>query len=387
MPFDFDTPIDRSGTATVKYERRAARFGQADVLPLWVADMDFATPPCVVSALTARCAHPIYGYTIVPESAVQAVADWQLRRHGWCIDPDWVLIGPGLLPLYAACITAYTRAGETVALPTPVYDPLFAIPQRLDRQVLRLPLIQAGGLQALDGASWARMLTPGTRLLVLCSPHNPGGRVWRTEELAALGELAQRHDLLIISDEIHADLVYPGHRHQPIASLTPQLAARTITLGSPGKTFNTAGLATAYAIVPDAALRALLQQAMQAHGLEGPNLFGLAALVAAYREGGPWLEALIAYLRGNRDHTLAWLAQHLPLVRPHPPEASFLLWLDCRALGLTDDELMRRLVAAGLGLTPGRQFGPEGSGFVRLNYALPRARLDEALTRLAIALK
>lgn len=386
LSFDFDTPIDRTGTHSVKYALCRARFGRDDVLPLWVADMDFAAPDCVREALAERTAHPIYGYTVTPRVAVEAIADWQRQRHGWQVEPDWILVGPGLLPLLAVCIEAFSRPGEAVAVPTPVYNPLFEGPERLGRRVIRLPLLQGPDGQRMDTDAWEGALTPDTRLLVLCNPHNPGGRVWRRDELERLGALCLRHDLIVLGDEIHADLVYPGHRHLPFASLTPELAARSVTLNSPGKTFNIAGLNTAYAIVPDPELRARLHAAMQAHWFEGANLMGIAALTAAYRQGAPWLAALLDYLAGNRDLALAVLAERAPRIVCPPPESTYLLWLDCRALGLSDAELRQRLIDAGLGLSPGTQFGPEGSGFMRLNHALPRAVLRAALERLVPAL-
>ncbi|MFN3594341.1 MAG: MalY/PatB family protein [Thiobacillaceae bacterium] len=386
MAFDFDSPIDRSHTHSVKYDLRQARFGRADVLPLWVADMDFAAPPCVQSALAARAAHPIYGYTVTPPAAAAAIAAWQQRRHGWAVAPEWVLLGPGLLPLLAVSIEALSHPGEAVAVPTPVYNPLFECPERLGRRVIRLPLRQGPTGPEFDLEAWAEALTPDTRLLILCSPHNPCGRVWRHDELKRLDELCQRHDLLIISDEIHADLTHPGQRHLPVASLSAERAARTITLNSPGKTFNIAGLNTAYAIVSDPALRERLQATLQAHYFEGPNLFGLTALLAAYREGEAWLAALMAYLADNRDLALATLAPLAPRVVCNCPQATHLLWLDCRGLKLSDAQLHRRLIDAGLGLSPGVQFGPEGSGFMRLNFAMPRSRLREALDRLVEAL-
>lgn len=386
MAFDFDSPIDRSHTHSVKYDLRQARFGRADVLPLWVADMDFAAPPCVQSALAERAAHPIYGYTVTPPAAAAAIAAWQARRHGWAVAPEWVRVGPGLLPLLAVSIEALSRPGEAVAVPTPVYNPLFECPERLGRRVVRLPLRQGPTGPEFDLDAWAEALTPETRLLILCSPHNPTGRVWRPDELERLGALCLRHDLVIVSDEIHADLVYPGRRHLPFASLSAELAARTITLNSPGKTFNIAGLNTAYAIVPDPALRERLHTALQAHCFDGPNLMGLTALLAAYGEGEAWLAALMAYLADNLDLALATLAPLAPRVVCNRPQATHLLWLDCRGLGLPDAQLHRRLIDAGLGLSPGTQFGPEGSGFMRLNFALPRARLREALDRLVAAL-
>ncbi len=387
--FDFDTPLSRLDSHSVKYGLRRVKFGRKDVLPLWVADMDFAAPPCVQRALAERAAHPIYGYTLADTGVFEAIMDWQWRRHGWRVEKEWIILLPGVVPSLALGVQALTRPGEAVVVQPPVYNPIFESAERNGRQVIRNPLRWVDGRHEMDFDHLETALARDTcpcRLLHLCSPHNPGGRVWRQAELERLGDVCARHDLLIVSDEIHADLVFPGGRHLPVASLSPDLAARTLTLNSPGKTFNIAGLQTSYAIIPDPGLRARFHDAAGRLHLEGPNLFGLAALKAAYREGEPWLAALLDYLRGNialaRDH----IAHHLPGVKCGAPEATFLLWLDCRETALDDGALRQRLIDAGLGLSPGTQFGPEGSGFMRMNVALPRVELAEGLRRLAQAL-
>lgn len=386
MSFDFDTPVSRLDSHSVKYGLRRVKFGRKDVMPLWVADMDFAAPPCVRQALAERAAHPIYGYTLADAGVFEAIVDWQWRRHGWRVEKEWITLLPGVVPGLELCVQALTLPGEAVVAQPPVYNPLFESAERNGRQVIRNPLAWVDGRHEMDFTQLEAAITRDTRLLLLCSPHNPGGRVWRRQELERLGEICARHGLVIVSDEIHADLVFPGNTHLPIASLGPDMAARVITLNSPGKTFNTAGLNTAYAITPDPALRARFASVIHQRHLEGPNLFGLAALKAAYREGEPWLAALLDYLHGNLELACAHIARHVPQVRCSMPEATFLLWLDCRALRLDDATLRQRLVDAGLGLSPGTQFGPEGSGCMRMNVALPRAELAEALRRLAQAL-
>jgi cystathionine beta-lyase len=312
--------------------------------------------------------------------------DWQWRRHGWRVEKEWITLLPGVVPSLDLCVQALTLPCESVVVQPPVYNPIFESAERNGRRVIRNPLKWEDGRHAMDFGQLEAALTPDTRLLHLCSPHNPGGRVWRREELERLGDMCARHNLTLISDEIHADLVFPGSKHLPIASLSPDLAALTLTLNSPGKTFNIAGLNTSYAITPDPGLRARFQDAVHRLHLEGPNLFGLTALKAAYREGEPWLAALLDYLKGNIDLACTYIAGHLPGVGCSVPEATFLLWLDCRNLNLEDADLRQRLVDAGLGLSPGTQFGPEGSGFMRMNVALPRAALETALGRLGQAL-
>lgn len=384
--FDFDTPLSRLGSHSVKYDLRRLKFGRDDVLPLWVADMDFAAPACVLDALRARLEHPILGYTVTPPSTYQAILDWQWRRHGWRVEKEWISILPGLVPALALCVQAFSQPGEGVVVQPPVYNPLFEAVTRNGRRLVANPLLWTPASHRMDFDQLEAALTPDTRLLLLCSPHNPGGRVWRRDELERLGAICLAHDLIVVSDEIHADLVYPGARHLPLAAVAPELAARTVTLNSPGKTFNIAGLNCAYAICPNPELRARLHAAAQTLHLEGVNLFGPVALEAAYRQGEPWLAALLEYLGGNRERALDHLARHLPHIGCPRPEATFLLWLDCRALLLDDASLRQRLVDAGLGLSPGTQFGAEGSGFMRLNFALPRVGLRAALDRLSQAL-
>lgn len=386
VTFDFDTPLSRLGSHSVKYDLRGAKFGRDDVLPLWVADMDFAAPACVLDALRARLEHPILGYTVIPPSTYEAIADWQWRRHGWRVEPDWISLLPGLVPALALCVQAFSRPGAGVVAQPPVYNPLFETVERNGRRLVANPLRWTEEGHRMDFDQLQAALTPDTRLLLLASPHNPGGRVWRRDELERLGELCLAHDLLVVSDEIHADLVYPGARHLPLAAVAPELAARTVTLNSPGKTFNIAGLNCAYAICPDPGLRARLRAAAQTLHLESINLLGPVALEAAYGQGEAWLRALMDYLGGNLELALTYLARRLPYIGCARPEATFLLWLDCRALGLDDAGLRQRLIDAGLGLSPGTQFGPQGGGCMRLNFALPRQQLRAALTRLAAAL-
>jgi len=389
MPFDFDTPPSRLGSHSVKYGLRQQKFGREDVLPLWVADMDLAAPPCVQQALAERAAHPIYGYTLADEAVFEAIMEWQWRRHGWRVEREWIVLLPGVVPGLNLGVQALTQPRECVVVQPPVYNPIFESILHNGRQVVHNPLSWTGGRHEMDFDQLAAACSAApapVRLFHLCNPHNPGGRVWRRDELERLGAFCQAHDLTIVSDEIHADLVFPGSKHLPIASLSPELAARTLTLNSPGKTYNTAGLHTAYALIPDPHLRARFLAARQRLHLEGPNLFGLAALKASYQAGTPWLEALLAYLEANLSHACRHIAEQLPALNCQMPEATFLLWLDCRVLALEDAELNRRCIDAGLGLSPGTQFGPEGSGFLRMNVALPRNLLDEALARLTRAL-
>ncbi len=387
MSFDFDSSISRVGTHSAKYDRRQARFGRPDVLPLWVADMDFATPSCITQALAKRLEHPIFGYTVVDPEVYQAIMDWQWQRHGWRVEREWILMLPGVMPGMDLCVQAFSQPGEAVVVQPPVYNPFYESVLRNQRQLIRNPLLWSDCRYQMDMAHLAAHLTPVTRLLHLCNPHNPGGRVWQQQELEALGELCLRHGLILVNDEIHADLVFSGHKHLPLASLDPELARRSITLNSPGKTFNIPGLHVAYAIIPDPQLRARFQERMARQHLEDSNIMGQVALKAAYQQGEPWLMALLHYLRDNLQLASREIRSHVPAVACTMPEATYLLWLDlrnwCADRGLDDRGLQQHLVDGGLGLSPGVQFGPEGSGFMRMNVALPRAQLATALERLA----
>lgn len=385
---DLDAPVSRAGTHAVKYDERLAKFGREDVLPLWVADMDLPAPPFITEALTARAAHPMYGYTMATASLREAIASWQRRRHGWSISPEHVLLTSSVGLMLGLCLQTFTEPGEGVVVQPPVWNPLFELPARNDRAVILNPLrLDDAGRHHMDLDALARQLAggEGARMLWLCNPHNPTGNAWGRETLEALGALCEAHDLLIVSDEIHADLVYGDRRHVPLASLSTAMAARTITLSSPAKTFNVPGLSVAYAIVEDDALRHRLEEAMARLHLGPPNLFGLLATELVYQRGEPWLAALMAHLERN-IHRVLDFATTQPLLRATAPDATFLIWLDLRALGLPGEALQRALVAAGLGMTPGHQFGAGGDGFMRMNIAAPGATIDEALARLARAI-
>jgi cysteine-S-conjugate beta-lyase len=375
---DFDQLIDRRQTASTRWNRYAGQ----DVIPLWVADMDFACAPEILAALHAHIDHGVLGYTDVPGSLPQAIEHALARDHDWAIDPQWLVWLPGLVPGLNLVSRAVGAPGDGVITATPIYPPFLASPPRQGRQLIRVPLTEADGGWRWDPDALARAITPTTRLLLLCNPHNPVGRVFSRGELEAIAELACRHDLIVCSDEVHCDLILePGLRHIPLASLGPEIARRSITLMAASKTYNLPGLGCAFAVVPDAGLRARLLQA--AAGLLGPvNTLGYIATEAAYRHGVPWRDALIAYLRGNRDRVAHQLAD-LDGVRFTPGEATYLAWIDLRARGL--GQPARFLEAAGVGLQDGALFGQPG--FVRLNFGCPRPLLDRALQRMRQALQ
>lgn len=372
MRHDFDTPIPRRGTASFKWDR----YGP-DVLPLWVADMDFAAPPAVVAALRARADHGVYGYALVPDSLVAAVVGHLADAYGWTVEPGWLVWLPGVVPGLALAALAFAAPGEAVLTVLPAYPPFLEVPRDHGRRVVGVPARRREGrwwlpLEELEAAA----RDPGVKVVYFCHPHNPLGRVWRRDEVAALADLCRRRDLVLVSDEIHCDLVLDDLRHEPTLTVAPDLAERTVTLMAPSKTFNLPGLNFAFAVVPDAGLRRRFLQPGR-HLLPFPGCFAVAAAEAAYRHGGPWLADLLAYLRGNRDRVEAWAAGRAGVVTTHV-EATYLAWLDVAGCGLADP--FAACLAAGVALSPGSDFGdPAG---LRLNFACPRATLDEGLHRL-----
>lgn len=384
MSFDFDAVIARDGTASVKHDGRIAVFGTPDVTPLWVADMDFAAPPAVTAALVARAQHPVYGYTLVTDPVLAALQDWCRQRWGWQVPREHILLVPGVVPSLYAVVQALTAPGDGVIVQPPVYFPFFSAVRDSGRQLLENPLRLDAAGYTMD---WDDLDTQAAsaRLLLLCSPHNPVGRVWQADELDRLLAIARRHGLTILADEIHADLILPGHRHLPLATRALD-GVPVITALAPSKTFNVPGLGLSALIVPDPTQRRALQDCFASLHVEACNPFSLVAFEAAYRHGGDWLEALLIYLDATRDCVDARFRQQLPGVRVLPCEGTYLLWLDCRALGLDDAGLQARCLQAGVGLSQGRQFGAAGSGFLRLNMASPRAVILAAVDRLITAL-
>ncbi|MCU0934224.1 MAG: PatB family C-S lyase [Thiobacillaceae bacterium] len=385
--FDFDRIISRAGTDSVKWDGRRGYFGTEDVLPLWVADMDFATPEAVTRALAARAEHPVYGYTLFPDSLFEALIAWMRDRHGWRVERDWILLAPGVVPSLHAAVLAFAAAGEGVIVQPPVYFPFFSSVTTPGRRLIENPLREEAGRYRIDFEHLEDCAArPDARLLLLCSPHNPVGRVWDADELREVLRIARRHGLVVLSDEIHHDLVYRGEQHTPLALLA-EAPAEVVTAVAPSKTFNIPGLGLSALIVPDAGQRERLRRAFDLLHVSGANPFSIAAFAAAYREGGPWLDALLGYLAQTREAAITFFEEHLPAMRPLRPQGTYLLWLDCRGLGLGDAELRRFFVEeARVGMNPGPVFGTGGEGFMRLNLGAPRSVVMAALERMRSAL-
>ena len=384
---NLDRVIDRRGTASLKWDFQKRLAGEEGLLPLWVADMDFPAPREVLTVLRRRVRHPVYGYTLEPESWFQAAAAWIRARHGWDLQRDWLLACPGVVPAINLAILAFTAPGDSVVIQPPVYHPFAACVRNNARQVLENPLRLEGTAYCLDLEHLERSIDERTRLLILCSPHNPVARVWRKEELERMAEVCLRHGLIVVSDEIHCDLVLPGHRHLPTAALSGEVARRTVTLLSATKTFNLAGLGGSLAVIADPELRRRFRAAKEALWTSVANACSVAAAEAAWRHGAPWLERVLAYVAGNYRFLQDFLAARLPAARVFPLEGTYLAWLDFRDLGFSDAQLKERILhQARVWLDDGPMFGTGGQGFQRLNLACPRVILQEALRRLVLAL-
>lgn len=382
----FDEEIDRRGTHCAKWDMMQAFSGVSpdDGLAMWVADMDFRPPAVVQQAVERMAAHGIYGYFGDDRAFLEALRWWMSTRHGWQVEADQVFTTHGLVNGTALCIDAFTRPGDGVVLMTPVYHAFARIIRAAGREVVECPLALRDGRYEMDFAAWDAQMTGRERMLILCSPHNPGGRVWTRAELEGVADFARRHDLILISDEIHHDLVLPGHRHVPMATL-PGIADRLVMMTATTKTFNIAGAHTGNVIIPDPALRKAFAGRMAALGIS-PNSFGMAMATAAYSpEGAAWVDALTAYLDGNRQVFDAGV-NAIPGVRSMPLEATYLAWVDFTGTGMDGAEIRRRIAGeARIAVNPGPDFGLGGDGFMRFNLATPRARVVQAVERLQAA--
>lgn len=383
--YDFDQLIPRRGTNSVKWDEEPA----ADILPMWVADMDFRTAPCVVEALRRRVEHGVYGYATVPESYYGAVTSWFARRHGWAPGADWILPVTGVIPALSAILRALTRPGDRVLVLTPVYNHFFIAIDNSGCSAAECELTYGDNRYTVDfDALERRAADPAVKLMLLCNPHNPAGRVWTPEELRRIGDICLRRDILVVADEIHCELVMPGFRYTPFASLCEEFERRSVTCTSPSKAFNLAGLQVANIFAADAALRARIGHSLQINETGEIGPFAIEALIAAYDEGAEWLDALNEYLHDNYRFLREYFDRNLPQYPVLPLEGTYLVWVGCRASGLTSDELETKLLEeAKLRINPGAIYGEAGRDFIRLNIACPRKLLAEGLDRLRKVLK
>lgn len=385
MKYDFDEVIERRGSNSYKWDTPAAD----GVLPLWVADMDFRTAPPVVDALRRRVEHGIYGYTKVPAAYYDAVTGWFARRHGWKFRAGWIIYTSGVVPALSAVIKALTEPGDRIVVQTPAYNCFYSSIRNNGCELSASPLVYANGCYTIDFDNLERRLAdPKARLFLLCNPHNPVGRVWTPDELRRMGELCMKYGVFVVADEIHCELTYEGHDYTPFASLSDTFAQHSVTCISPSKAFNIAGLQIANIVVPDDAVRRRVDRAININEVCDVNPFGVVATIAAYNEGAGWLDELRRYLRGNYEYLRDYFVRHLPDYPVLPLEGTYLAWVDCRASGTASGALAARLLEEHrLMLSPGEMYGPGGEYFLRVNLACPRARLAEALERLADGLK
>ena len=387
MKYNFDIKMERRGTNCEKWDLLEEEFGKKDLLALWVADMDFPAPPEVLDALHKKIDEGALGYPIAPDSLLNVITEWQKERHGWDIKKDAVTWAPGVVAGLAFSLMAYTKPGDGVIIQTPVYPPFYSTISEAGRKIVKNPLKRQNGRCVMDLEELEKIITPTCRTLILCSPHNPVARVWTREELEALAELAERKDMIIISDEIHQDLVYSDAKHICIASLSEEMSSRTVTFVAPSKTFNIAGMNSSVALIPDEKLRARYVSVINRLHLNSLSILGLTAMETAYAKCAGWLDELMVYLEENRDMTERFIRERMPKATMDHPEGTYIFWIDFRGYGFDSYKLMDFLVnEAGVALNNGRNFGTEGDGFARINIGTNREMLKEALEKIARAL-
>jgi len=400
MRYDFDLHIDRGSTGSVKWgfiqdgggltprEEWEARYGVSGLLSMWVADMDFPAPEPVIEALSRRVKHGVFGYTAPRPSYFESVKGWMKRRHNWEISAEWICPSPGVVPSLNLLVRAFCARGKKVVVQTPVYYPFFSAVSNNGNKLVKNSLSYEGGRYRMDYDDLqAKVKDPDVEMIILCNPHNPVGRVWSREELVKFGETCIRNDVLIIADEIHGDLIFGGSRFVPFAGISDEFAQASIVCTAPSKTFNLAGLQTSNIIIADETRRSGFLEIMKKNGLFGLNVFGAEALEAAYAHGEEWLVQVLRYIEGNYSYLLEYFRNYLPDIKPVPLEGTYLVWLDCRGLGLSREELSSLMLRkAGVNLDDGYIFGSEGEGFERINIACPRSILSEALDRIRDAL-
>ncbi len=387
MKYDFDEIIDRRGTDSVKWDAVSARWGRNDLLPMWVADMDFRTPPFIMNALRKRLEHEVLGYTFACEEWHTSIINWVKERYGWTVRQEMLTFMPGIVRGLAFALQCFTQAADKVMVMSPVYHPFFLVSRHMEREVVYHSLELRDGQYAIDFDRF-RTDVSGCKILILSNPHNPGGRVWTKEELAAIADICYESGTLVISDEIHADLTLPPYQHTTFALVSERARLNSLVFMSPSKAFNMPGVASSYCLVENPEINRRFQTFMSAGEFSEGHLFAYLTVAAAYSNGTEWLDQAVAYIQGNIDFTGEYLQQYIPAIKMIRPQASYLIFLDCRELGLPHKEIVRLFEdKAHLALNDGTIFGKEGEGFMRLNVACPRSVLRQALKQLEEAVK
>ncbi len=388
MQYNFDEIIDRSTSHSVKLNKLKTVFGRDDLIPLWVADMDFLSPPAVTEALIERTRHGIFGYTVPYDGYFLSIINWLKNRHGYHVQNHEITFVPGVVKGFAFAIDAFTQKNDKIIIQPPVYHPFRIVPEALDRQVVNNPLLLENGKYSIDFEGLKEIIAENDcKMLILCSPHNPVGRTWNKEELMQLAEICYDNNILVVSDEIHSDLILPGFRHRPFATVSEKAKENSITLMAPSKTFNIAGIVSSFAVIHNPEIRKQYLNYLAPRELDQATIYALTATEAAYNYGAEWLDQALAYIRKNIDFVENYLKEYIPQIKAVRSEATFLVWLDCRALNLTQQELVDLFVnKAKLALNDGTVFGKEGEGFMRLNAGTPLSNIEKALDNLRKAI-
>ena len=382
MKYNFDEIINRENTASVKYDLRKDIFGKEDVIPMWVADMDFKTPDFIIKAIKDRANHEVFGYSFRPESYFLSIVNWLKRRHNWEISKDWISFSPGIVPAVNMAILAFTEPNDKIIIQPPVYFPFFSAIKNNNRAIIENPLKLKNGRYCFDFNNLEKKLADA-KMLILSNPHNPGGSVWTEDELKRLGEMCLENNVLIMSDEIHADLVFKDFKFIPLASISKNIADSTVTFIAPSKTFNMAALSTSSVIASNKELKDKYDKVLDAIHVGLGNVFGTVASEAAYNYGDEWLDQLMDYISVNLDFTQEFLNEKIPQIKMIRPEGTYLVWLDCSELNLNEKDLKEFMIKdAGLGFNDGRMFGTGGEGYMRMNIACPKQTLLDALISL-----
>jgi cystathionine beta-lyase len=380
MNFNFDQIIDRKGSSCIKYDGMEKFLGADDALPMWVADMDFLTPNYITDAIITRAEHGVFGYPMREESYFTSLMGWLKRRHQWEVMRDWITFCPGVVPAVNMAVLAFTQPGDKIITQPPVYFPFFTAVNDHKRELVYNQLILKGGRLCMDFDNLEKLASEGAKMLILSNPHNPGGSVWTRDELTQMAEICLKYNVLIISDEIHCDLIYKPFKHTPVASLSHEISMQTITTVAPSKTFNLSGLSTSSVIIENDSLRRKFTATLDHLHIGGGNIFGNIASEEAYQHGDQYVDELMEYLMQNIETLEEYVATNLPKIKVIRPESTFLVWLDCREMGMNDNDLNNFfLLKAKIGLNPGIMFGPGGEGFMRMNIGCPKATLLQGL--------
>ena len=381
--WNFDEPAGREGTDCIKYDRREETFGVKDIIPMWVADMDFNTPDFVVESLQKRLEHHIYGYSFRSSEYFQSMISWIKTRHNWTVEKEWISFSPGIVPALNFCTLAFTQPGDSIIVQPPVYFPFFSAAESHGRNLIYNRLTESEGKWDMDYNSLIAGIDSKTKMIIISNPHNPVGRVWTPEELNNLADICLKNNILIISDEIHCDLVLPGFTHTPMASLSEKIAENTVTLIAPSKTFNLAGLSTSSVIIKNPVLRKSFNRIVDNLHVGNGNIFGNTASIAAYTNGHKWLDALLDYIDNNIEFVKDYCGKMIPEIIPVQPEATYMIWLDCRRFGMSGKDLQNFFVhKAGVGMNEGSTFGPGGEGFMRMNLGTTHQTVMKAMEQI-----